>query len=319
MMMGTTTSGSGGGSQTLPPDFLSQIAAALDHSNEQQQQQSQSQSQGSRSGFRVRSSRRRGGSSAGTEVAGGGNDEVARLLESLGLGGGPDLEEMMLQEAMRLSQLEEEERQKKVKEEEEKKVKEQQAQAQSQGGGAAAPSISDSTLRRDSIDRERELSEAMDGNLTSPSSVPTTTTFPTSSTSQSTNSVLDPIPPPSSSINTTSLTPPSSSPRSTSNNRNHDQLRTPTATSPTRSDFPSISSSSSSAAPSLPPIDSATTEFDPLGPSVSRASETSSFVVDTSGGYQQLEDESDNENNVTTEGRRTDNNRDGQSGRLIDI
>ncbi|GAA5947173.1 hypothetical protein JCM3765_001558 [Sporobolomyces pararoseus] len=307
------TMATGGGTQTLPPDFLSQIAAALDQSNNSSNNESQSSS-GGRSGFRVRSSRRRGGSSSGG--GGDGNDEVARLLESLGLGGGPDLEEMMLQEAMRLSQLEEEERQKKVKAEEEaKKLKEQQKNA---GGGAAAVASTSSTSDSRRTSTERELSEAMGGSVASLPQ-PTTTTFPGPSTSKSTSAALDPISPPKSSINTTSLPPPSQV--------DSDQMKTPTASStpPTNSTtFPS------STAPTLPPIatsTASTTEFDPLGPSVSRASETSSFVVDTSGGYQQLGDESDADGEATAastsaasrEGTGGGGGGGNTSGQLIDI
>lgn len=122
--VGITSSRAGDGSNptmattttTLPPNFLSQIAAALDASNE-----AGASGSGGRSRRGSRSLRRRGGS-------GGQSDEVAALLESLGLGGGPDIEEMMVQEAMRLSQLEEEERQKKAREDEAKKAAGQSGQ-----------------------------------------------------------------------------------------------------------------------------------------------------------------------------------------------
>ncbi|GAA6037124.1 hypothetical protein JCM8097_008748 [Rhodosporidiobolus ruineniae] len=150
---------------TLPPNFLSQIAAALDASNENGG--SGSSSSGRRRGSR--SSRRRGNSGA--------NDEVLQLLESLGLGGGPDIEELMVQEAMRLSQLEEEERQKKAKAEEEEKAKKAAA-----AGGAASPvpaasaagSSSSPSSDRSPRTTERLLSEAMTGSAlsTSPSSSP---------------------------------------------------------------------------------------------------------------------------------------------------
>ncbi|GAA5830299.1 hypothetical protein JCM11251_001297 [Rhodosporidiobolus azoricus] len=127
---------------TLPPGFLSQIAAALDASNE-------NGSGGRRRGSR--SSRRRGNSDA--------NSEVAALLESLGLGGGADLEEMMLQEAMRLSQLEEEERLKKQAEED----------AQKNGASSSAPhevqprtsTSSAVAIERSPRTTERLLHEAM--------------------------------------------------------------------------------------------------------------------------------------------------------------
>ncbi|GAA6020091.1 hypothetical protein JCM11491_006394 [Sporobolomyces phaffii] len=240
--------------QTLPPDFLSQIAAAIDHSNETHSSASSSGG-GGRSGFRVRSSRRRGGSSSGGGGADG-NDEVARLLESLGLGGGPDLEEMMLQEAMRLSQLEEEERQKKVREEEQAK------QQQQSGGGAAG---AETATPKSPQTTERELSEAMQGQLSNP--LTTKTTFPT-------------VPP---SIDTTSHAAPS-------------QASPSSATTPTATTFPS-------AAPTLPPIASTSLSgFDPLGPSTSRASDTSSLVQPSPmAGYQQLDDESDVEPISTTE------------------
>lgn len=242
--------------QTLPPDFLSQIAAALDHSNNPESSSSSGggSSSGGRSGFRVRSSRRRGGS---TGNSAGENDEVSRLLESLGLGGGPDLEEMMLQEAMRLSQLEEEERQKKVKEEEEKKQREQEGL-----GGAS------SMNRKSTETTTRELSEAMGYTLSQ--TQPPTTTFPSASTSQA--------PPPT--INTT--LPPLS-------HNDPDSTSTPTsATTPTATTFPSSSSA-------LPPIESTSFLGDVLAPSTSRASESSASFVQTSpmAGYQPLEDDDD--------------------------
>ena len=246
--------------QTLPPDFLSQIAAALDHSNNPESSSSSGggSSSGGRSGFRVRSSRRRGGSN-GNSAGGGENDEVSRLLESLGLGGGPDLEEMMLQEAMRLSQLEEEERQKKVKEEEEKKQREQEGL-----GGAS------SMNRKSTETTTRELSEAMGYTLSQTQPQPPTTTFPTASTSQA--------PPPT--INTTLPPLSHNDPNSTS---------TPTSsTTPTATTFPSSSSA-------LPPIESTSFLGDVLAPSTSRASESSASFVQTSpmAGYQQLEEEDD--------------------------
>ncbi|KPV75855.1 uncharacterized protein RHOBADRAFT_52872 [Rhodotorula graminis WP1] len=142
------SSGRGGGADganptmattTLPPNFLSQIAAALDASNE------------GGGGGTSSSGRRRGSRSARRSRGGsGGNDEIAQLLESLGLGGGPDIEEMMVQEAMRLSQLEEEERQKKTQEEEAAKA-------------AKAAGASSSTAT--APDTERLLSEAMGGRV----------------------------------------------------------------------------------------------------------------------------------------------------------
>ncbi|GAA5845673.1 hypothetical protein JCM9279_006069 [Rhodotorula babjevae] len=145
------SSGRGGGADganptmattTLPPNFLSQIAAALDASNE---------------GGASSSGRRRGSRSARRSRGGsGGNDEIAQLLESLGLGGGPDIEEMMVQEAMRLSQLEEEERQKKTQEEEAAKA----AKAAAAAGSGGAPTTSQAAP-----DTERLLSEAMGGRV----------------------------------------------------------------------------------------------------------------------------------------------------------
>ncbi|GAA6009055.1 hypothetical protein JCM10207_004079 [Rhodosporidiobolus poonsookiae] len=126
---------------SLPPNFLSQIAAALDSSNEG--------GSGRRRGSR--SSRRRGSSA--------GNDELAALLESLGLGGAPDIEEMMLQEAMRLSQLEEEERQKKSREEEEAKAK--AAAAASPSAAPASDVAAPLEVPRTPRTTERLLSEAM--------------------------------------------------------------------------------------------------------------------------------------------------------------
>ncbi|GAA5968203.1 hypothetical protein JCM11641_003768 [Rhodosporidiobolus odoratus] len=142
---------------TLPPNFLSQIAAALDASNE---------NGGSSSGRRraSRSSRRHGA---------GGNDELMQLLEQLGLGGGPDIEEMMVQEAMRLSQLEEEERQKKTQEEEARKG------TAGTAGGASPPAAAHADVLRTPRMTGTRLSEAMGASAlsTSPSSPLRTSAF----------------------------------------------------------------------------------------------------------------------------------------------
>lgn len=91
------TSGRGGdganatmSTTALPPGFAAQVAAALDPSPS------------GREGRRA--TRRR-------------NEQMTQYLESMGVGVGPDLEEMMIQEAMRLSLAEDEERQKKEREE----------------------------------------------------------------------------------------------------------------------------------------------------------------------------------------------------------
>ncbi|GAA5901272.1 hypothetical protein JCM5296_005310 [Sporobolomyces johnsonii] len=143
---------------TLPPNFLSQIAAAIDSSNENGTGRS------SRRGSR---GRRRGG-----------NDDVAHLLESLGLGGGPDLEEMMIQEAMRLSQLDEEERQKKSKAEEEAKAKQQSGQGMA-GESPRAETSAQGAARSSPQTTERLLTEAMAGTLGADTPLqPASTTFP---------------------------------------------------------------------------------------------------------------------------------------------
>ncbi|GAA5944865.1 hypothetical protein JCM1841_002069 [Sporobolomyces salmonicolor] len=143
---------------TLPPNFLSQIAAAIDSTNE---------NGAGRSSRRGSRGRRRGG-----------NDEVAHLLESLGLGGGPDLEEMMIQEAMRLSQLDEEERQKKSKAEEEAKAKQQNGQGMA-GESLRAETSAQGAARPSPETTERLLTEAMGGTLGPDTPLqPTSTTFP---------------------------------------------------------------------------------------------------------------------------------------------
>ncbi|GAA5859274.1 hypothetical protein JCM1840_003828 [Sporobolomyces johnsonii] len=158
---------------TLPPNFLSQIAAAIDSSNENGTGRS------SRRGSR---GRRRGG-----------NDDVAHLLESLGLGGGPDLEEMMIQEAMRLSQLDEEERQKKSKAEEEAKAKQQSGQGMA-GETPRAETSAQGAARSSPQTTERMLTEAMAGTLGADTPLqPTSTTFPVVPTTSRSSTV----PPPS--------------------------------------------------------------------------------------------------------------------------
>ncbi|KAK4053060.1 SNF1-interacting protein [Microbotryomycetes sp. JL201] len=87
---------------TLPPGFMAQVAAAMDASNS-----------GSSSSGR-RSARRR-------------TQELGQYLQSMGIDTGPDLEEMMVEEAMRLSLLEDEERQRKEREERDKNQAQQGA------------------------------------------------------------------------------------------------------------------------------------------------------------------------------------------------
>ncbi|BGO97685.1 Protein SIP5 [Rhodotorula toruloides] len=211
--VGITSSRTGDGSNptmattTLPPNFLSQIAAALDASNE-----SGGSGSGGRSRRGSRSLRRRGG---------GQSDEVVALLESLGLGGGPDLEEMMVQEAMRLSQLEEEERQKKAREEEAKKAAAGQAGAEAEASTSSVPQTPRTT--------ERLLNEAAGEDIhsshASTSTTPSTST--STSVSQGTPPVLAPIP--------------------------HVDLDLPTTPSALASSDPVASSS---VAPELPPVSS---------------------------------------------------------------
>lgn len=143
--VGITSSRGGEGSAptmatttNLPPNFLSQLAAALDASNNES---------GSRR--RSRGSRRRS------------TDEMTSLLESLGLGGGSDIEELMVQEAMRISQLEEEERQKKA-----------QAEEGSRSATPAPAAASSSTQVEANPATEQMLSEAMSGTFTSSSHAP---------------------------------------------------------------------------------------------------------------------------------------------------
>ncbi|GEM09635.1 zinc finger, RING-type domain containing protein [Rhodotorula toruloides] len=245
--VGITSSHAGDGSNptmattTLPPNFLSQIAAALDASNE-----NGGSGSGGRSRRGSRSLRRRGG---------GQSDEVVALLESLGLGGGPDLEEMMVQEAMRLSQLEEEERQKKAREEEAKKA----GQAGGAGAEAEAPTSSVPQTPRTT---EWMLTEAVGEDIhrshVLTSATPSTST--STSASQGTPPVLAPIP--------------------------HVDLDLPTSPSALA---PPESVASSSAAPTA-----AAPELAPVSSTISRTSEASSTIPLTPGqGYQQLEDESD--------------------------
>lgn len=143
--VGITSSRGGEGSAptmatttNLPPNFLSQLAAALDASNNES---------GSRR--RSRGSRRRS------------TDEMTSLLESLGLGGGSDIEELMVQEAMRISQLEEEERQKKA-----------QAEEGSRSATPGPAAASSSTQVEANPATEQMLSEAMSGTFTSSSHAP---------------------------------------------------------------------------------------------------------------------------------------------------
>lgn len=277
------SSGRGGGdganptmaTTNLPPNFLSQIAAALDASNEG----------GSSGGGRRRGSR--------SSRRSRGNDEISQLLESLGLGGGPDLEEMMVQEAMRLSQLEEEERQKKSQEEEAAKAKAAAANAApGAGAGAAAPAAAAETASTSQTapDTERLLSEAMGGRYdeAARSSTPTA--------AQPADPPVEPTPPaplldvdiPSTPI--------------------EDDSSTPIATTAPSAPAPVLGA----------PIDSSTT----------RASDTSSLIPppspSPSQGYQALGEESDQDDTSRTSptttkhglGQHVEN---GAVGRLVDL
>ncbi|KAK4705800.1 hypothetical protein P7C70_g411, partial [Phenoliferia sp. Uapishka_3] len=117
--VGVTTGREGdGGNATmstaaLPPGFAAQVAAALDTTGN---------SSGGREGRRA--ARRR-------------NQEMAQYLESMGVGVGQDLEEMMVMEAMRLSMLEDEERRKKQNAEQSKAAPEDNSAAETSTRGAA--------------------------------------------------------------------------------------------------------------------------------------------------------------------------------------
>ncbi|KAK4058579.1 SNF1-interacting protein [Microbotryomycetes sp. JL221] len=99
-------------STTLPPGLMAQIAAAMDNNNN-------SSSSSSSNGGRNRSSRRR-------------TQELGHYLQSMGIDTGPDLEEMMVEEAMRLSLLEDEERKNKQRQQEQEQSKQNFDQSQQQ-------------------------------------------------------------------------------------------------------------------------------------------------------------------------------------------
>jgi hypothetical protein len=261
----------------LPAGFLSQIAAALDASNES------GGSSGRRRGSR-RSSR-------------GQTNEINQLLESLGLGGGPDLEEMMLQEAMRLSQLDEEERVKKQQEEEAKK-------AQSSTTGESLPPNAISAAPRSPSTTARMLSEAIgdDSALsTSPYTPPSQSPFAArAAASPSTGAPQLAAPALNLDLPSSTLLPSPSTPLASSSSSQP-------VTSPSL--LPDATSSSSS-----------TSAF--ASPAVaSSAASTTSSVLPTpspSAGYQPLPDENDPETASTASGKHGAS--EGTStGRLVDL
>ncbi|KAI5476512.1 zinc finger, RING-type domain containing protein [Pseudohyphozyma bogoriensis] len=101
----------------LPPGFAAQVAAAMDANNSNS------------GGSGRRAARRR-------------NQEMTQYLESMGVGVGQDLEELMVMEAMRLSLAEDEERQKKEREE-----RERAAQAGGATEGTEAETSAQGALR----------------------------------------------------------------------------------------------------------------------------------------------------------------------------
>lgn len=115
---------------SLPAGFAAQVAAAFDSSN-------LAGSLGGREGRRAARKR---------------NQEMTQYLESIGMGVGPDLEEMMVLEALRLSMLDDEERQKKAT-----------TEAETSAQGASRNSISEIDERNTAS----LLEEAIDAPLTS--------------------------------------------------------------------------------------------------------------------------------------------------------
>lgn len=141
---------------SLPAGFAAQVAAAFDSSN-------LAGSLGGREGRRAARKR---------------NQEMTQYLESIGMGVGPDLEEMMVLEALRLSMLDDEERQKKAT-----------TEAETSAQGASRNSISEIDERNTAS----LLEEAIDAPLTS------NRISRTSSSNSSSNNPLPALPIPSSS------------------------------------------------------------------------------------------------------------------------
>ncbi|GAA6058436.1 hypothetical protein JCM3770_006050 [Rhodotorula araucariae] len=257
---------------TLPPNFLSQIAAALDAANE-----------GSGSG------RRRGSRSSRHSR---GNEDVVALLESLGLGGGPDLEEMMVQEAMRLSQLEEEDRQKKTQEEEAT-----EAQAAGSTQGTAATQETESPVPQTPRTTERLLSEAMVDE-----SAPTDT----------------PPPAPAAALRSTAPTPTSAA---VASSPPAPFLDVDIPSTPIEFSTPPIAVAGPSHATANGELGA------PLDTPTSRASDTTSSIVppptpSPSQGYQLLGDESDQDasgDTATTKHAPREHVENGGVGRLVDV
>lgn len=267
----------------LPAGFLSQIAAALDASNE-------GTGTGRRRGSR-RSSR-------------GQSNEINQLLESLGLGGGADLEEMMLQEAMKASMADEEERVKKQKDEEAANKAKASANVEARPSNAIAAPRSPGTT-------QRLLSEAISDDSalsTSPYTPPSFSQSPlavqAASSSANTGAppqlaAVAPIPSPSHDLSSISLGPASS-------------------TIPAPAPAPSTSLSSAVAVPGA--SSSSASALAPSDVASSAASTTSSILPapSPSAGYEPLPDETDPETASTSSGKHGMNGG-VQTGRLVDF
>lgn len=248
----------------LPPGFITQVAAAIDANNS--------------SSGRSRSGRRR-------------NQEIAAYLQSMGIEVGQDLEEMMVEEAMRLSMQEEEERR--------KKEQQQQQQQESSRASLDTPRTSMDTSRpmaSTSAVTQDLMSEAIDAPMSSLSlqSPVTPSLAPTASTSTGGSPAVPSGPPrlPSINVGSTNLAPAVLSP-ATSANAN------PIATTghqPPQPQSPPPAPRMEGSAPLVPTASSA-----------SVASSAFSTVTDpmaSGAGYEQLADDDDDEEEATGSSRR---------------
>lgn len=286
--VGITSGRSGDGGNTtmsttqLPPGFAAQVAAAMDAS---------SASGNSRAS---RSSRRR-------------NQEVAAYLQTMGVDVGQDLEEMMVEEAMRLSMLEDEERQKKEREEKEKAAKSggaiagsaPVAETSAQGASRTTPDTPNTPHTTAAL-----LSDAISAPMGSASLLDPSPNHPP--VSLPSLPVLTPSPAPSASSNHASpapesqLSPPSAPPRLPS-------LDLSTPSTPLAS-IPSLVESKATPNPGPAPSlqDSTPLAVTPSASSVTSSVSALSSVEDPlagSAGYQQLEDDGEDEDDASVRQR----------------
>ncbi|SCZ96627.1 BZ3500_MvSof-1268-A1-R1_Chr4-4g07493 [Microbotryum saponariae] len=254
-------------SMQLPPGFAAQVAAAMDSSA---------------TGRSSRSSRRR-------------NQEMAEMLAGLG---GQDLEELMIEEAMRISMLEDEARQRKEREDRDKA-----AAAAAQTAGNATP------VERSSLDTTRPSDVSAPGPPSTRTMVSEAINAPMGNLSLGSNTTSSTTPTGSLLPASAHAAPPTLSAKPTSST----DTSAPSSLSPSRTSLP----------PSAPPAVTPSTlqGGSALTPAISTASSVSSISeLSSTAGFEPLGDgsEDDTDDRLEEDGQRRQESS-SDAGRLIDV